>query len=176
LHGLLRPEGRLLNHGISRPSGPAPLKDRSFINRYVFPDGELHEVGRVVSVLQGVGFEVRDVESLREHYARTLRAWVTNLEARWDDAVALAGAPRARVWRLYMAGCARNFEEGRTMIHQVLGVRDAADGTSGMPPSRESWYSGGRVPPLRAGARAAGAATSANGAAKASWSSSPAPG
>jgi cyclopropane-fatty-acyl-phospholipid synthase len=140
LFGLLRPEGRLLNHGISRPAGPAPLEQRSFINRYVFPDGELHEVGRVASVLQESGFEVRDVESLREHYARTLRCWVTNLEAHWDEAVALVGAPRARVWRLYMAGSARNFEAGRTMIHQVLGVRQGPHGQSGMPATRRSWY------------------------------------
>ncbi len=88
----LKPEGRLLNHGISRPAGPAALTPRSFIDRYVFPDGELHEVGRVISMLQEVGFEVRDAESLREHYARTLQAWVDNLEAAWDEAVAVAGA------------------------------------------------------------------------------------
>ena len=140
LAGVLRPGGRLLNHGISRPAGPAPLSPRSFMNRYVFPDGELHEVGRVVSVLQDVGLEVRDVESLREHYAATLRAWVANLEHHWDDAVAQVGAPRARIWRLYMAGCAVNFEEGRTMIHQVLGIRQGAQGRSGMPMTRRQWY------------------------------------
>jgi len=140
LHGVLRPGGRLLNHGISRPAGPSDLKERSFINRYVFPDGELHEVGRVVSVLQESGLEVRDVEALREHYALTLRAWVTNLEAHWDEAVRLVGPGRARVWRLYMAGCALNFEEGRTLIHQVLGVRPQPSGVSGMPATRRPWY------------------------------------
>jgi cyclopropane-fatty-acyl-phospholipid synthase len=137
---LLTPEGRLLNHAISRPAGPAALEPRSFINRYVFPDGELHEVGGVVTALQETGFEVRDVESLREHYARTLRCWVANLEAQWDQAVALVGAPRARIWRLYMAGCARNFEDGRTTIHQVLAVRQGAEGTSGMAATRRPWY------------------------------------
>src|SRR5581483_9705185 len=92
LFHVLRPGGRLLNHGISRPAGPPALTPRGFINRYVFPDGELHEVGSVVSVLQESGFEVRDVESLREHYARTLRCWVDNLETHWDEAVAEAGA------------------------------------------------------------------------------------
>jgi len=140
LFHVLRPGGRLLNHGISRPAGPAALTPRGFINRYVFPDGELHEVGSVVSVLQESGFEVRDVESLREHYARTLRCWVDNLETHWDEAVAEAGAARARIWRLYMAGTAVNFEEGRTMIHQVLGVRQGANGQSGMPATRRSWY------------------------------------
>jgi cyclopropane-fatty-acyl-phospholipid synthase len=91
-------------------------------------------------VLQEVGFEVRDVESLREHYAATLRAWVANLEENWDEAVAAVGLSRARIWRLYMAGCAVNFEEGRTMIHQVLGVRQGARGRSGMAPTRRGWY------------------------------------
>ena len=91
-------------------------------------------------MLQEVGFEVRDAESLREHYGRTLRAWVANLEANWDEAVASAGPARARIWRLYMAGCAVNFEQGRTMIHQVLGVRQGPRGASGMPGTRRSWY------------------------------------
>jgi cyclopropane-fatty-acyl-phospholipid synthase len=135
LHRLLRPGGRLLNHGISRPTGRerARLPSRSFINRYVFPDGELHEVGRVVSITQDAGFEVRHVESLREHYALTLRHWVDNLERNWDEAVAEAGEGRARVWRLYMAGSATNFEAGRTQIHQVLSVPRDDDGKSGLP-------------------------------------------
>jgi cyclopropane-fatty-acyl-phospholipid synthase len=136
LFGLLRPEGRLLNHAISRPPGPSPLDKKSFIERYVFPDGELHEVGTVVSAMQQDGLEVRDVESLREHYARTLRSWVNNLETNWDDAVAAVGEARARVWRLYMAGSAMNFEAGRTSIHQVLGVKTDASGRSGMPHTR----------------------------------------
>jgi cyclopropane-fatty-acyl-phospholipid synthase len=86
--------------------------------------------------MQAAGFEVRDVESLREHYARTLRAWVANLEANWDEAVRLVGEGRARVWLLYMAASAVNFEQGRTAIHQVLGVRAHPDGRSEMPPTR----------------------------------------
>ncbi|HEY3701717.1 MAG TPA: cyclopropane-fatty-acyl-phospholipid synthase family protein [Acidimicrobiales bacterium] len=135
LYRLLRPEGRLLNHGISRP-GPSGLARTSFINRYVFPDGELHEVGTVVSAAQAQHFEVRDVESLREHYARTLRKWVANLESGWDRAVGLVGASRARVWRLYMAGSALNFEAARTSIHQVLAVKGGPRGESGMPLTR----------------------------------------
>ncbi len=133
LAALVRPGGRVLNHAISRPPGPAAIGDRSFVGRYVFPDGELLEVGRVVSAMQDAGLEVRDVESLREHYALTLRAWVANLEAGWDEAVRLVGGARARVWRLYMAGSAVGFEQGRTSIHQVLGVRPHPDGTSAMP-------------------------------------------
>jgi cyclopropane-fatty-acyl-phospholipid synthase len=133
LYSLLRPGGRLLNHGISRPPGHAArFGHRTFIDRYVFPDGELHEVGRVVSAIQDAGFEVRHVESLREHYALTLRRWVANLENAWDDAVAEVGKARARIWRLYMAGAARNFEAGRHQIHQVLAVRSDG-GHSGFP-------------------------------------------
>ncbi len=134
LHRLLRPAGRLLNHGISRPEPTrrTAFASSSFIDRYVFPDGELHEVGSVVSSLHGTDFEVRHLESLREHYALTLRQWVANLEASWDEAVAEVGAPRARIWRLYMAASALNFESNRNQIHQVLATRTEA-GTSGMP-------------------------------------------
>jgi cyclopropane-fatty-acyl-phospholipid synthase len=134
LRRLLRPGGRLLNHGISRPpnAGRTRFRPNGFIDRYVFPDGELHEVGSVVSTIQRSGLEVRHLESLREHYALTLRAWVRNLEASWDDAVAEVGSGRARVWRLYMAASALNFEAGRTQVHQVLAVR-LDGGRSGVP-------------------------------------------
>ena len=138
LYALLRPGGRLLNHGISRPpGGKAAISRGGFIYRYVFPDGELHEAGRVVSIMQQAGFEVRHVESLREHYAKTLRHWVANLEANWDEAVTLVGEARARIWRLYMAGSAVNFEADQTQIHQVLGVKPD-NGHSGMP-LRPGW-------------------------------------
>ena len=109
------------------------------MGRYVFPDAALQEVGTVVTAMARAGLEVRDVESLREHYARTLRAWVANLEARWDDAQQLVGPGRARVWRLYLAGCALGFEQGRTSIHQVLAVRPDAAGRSAMPATRSSF-------------------------------------
>jgi cyclopropane-fatty-acyl-phospholipid synthase len=125
VHRLSAPGARFLNHAISRPPGAPPgFARRSFVQRYVFPDGELHEVGSVVSAMQAAGFEARHSEDLREHYALTLRAWVANLEEHWDEAVALAGAGRARVWRLYMAGSAAGFEAGRIAVHQVLGLRD----------------------------------------------------
>jgi cyclopropane-fatty-acyl-phospholipid synthase len=139
LHALLRPGGRLLNHGIAKPAGSRPpIRRSTFVGRYVFPDGELHEVGAVVSAIQKAGFEVRHSESLREHYALTLRAWVRNLEARWDDAVGEVGAARARIWRLYMAGSALGFEAGRLQVHQVLAVRP--DGSlSAMPLAPGRW-------------------------------------
>lgn len=140
LWALLKPEGRLLNHGISKPPGRARLSRNSFAERYVFPDGELHEVGTVVSAMQAKGFEVRDVESLREHYGKTLRAWVANLESNWDEAQRLVGPARARVWRLYMAASAINFEHARNSLHQVLAVKTGPDGSSGMDATRARWF------------------------------------
>jgi cyclopropane-fatty-acyl-phospholipid synthase len=139
LHRLLRPQGRLLNHAIARrPSkGRAAVHPRGFIHRYVFPDGELLEVGSAVSAMQRAGFEVRHEENLREHYARTLRQWVANLEHRWDEAVGLTSEARARIWRLYMAGSAVLFDAGEIQIHQVLATRSDG-GRSGMP-RRPGW-------------------------------------
>lgn len=141
LRNLLHPHGRLLNHAISSVGG-SKLPSRSFVGRYVFPDGELIDVGEVVLAMQQAGFEVRDVESLREHYARTLRCWVRNLEERWDDAVREVGAPRARVWRLYMAGSVVGFEDGGIGLHQVLGVVPDQHGASNMPRTRDGWATG----------------------------------
>jgi cyclopropane-fatty-acyl-phospholipid synthase len=135
---LLRPEGRLLNHAISSVGG-SRIGPRSFIGRYVFPDGELIDVGRVALGMEEAGFEVRDVESLREHYAKTLRAWVDNLQRHWDAAVAEVGVRRARVWQLYMAASANGFEDGGISIHQVLGVVPGPEGGSGMPATRSAW-------------------------------------
>jgi cyclopropane-fatty-acyl-phospholipid synthase len=135
---LLGPEGRLLNHAISSEGG-SRIGPRTFIGRYVFPDGELIDVGRTVLMMEQAGFEVRDVESLREHYAKTLRAWVANLQQHWDTAVADVGVRRARVWQLYMAASANGFEDGGISIHQVLGVVPGPDGRSGMPPTRSDW-------------------------------------
>jgi cyclopropane-fatty-acyl-phospholipid synthase len=135
LFDLVRPGGRVVNHGIARPAGGrgrARFARRGFIDRYVFPDGELHEVGSVVSRMQQAGFEARHVEGLREHYALTLRAWVRNLEQHWTRAVAEVGDGRARVWRLYMAASAVGFEDSMLQIHQVLAVRTER-GASGMP-------------------------------------------
>jgi len=137
----LKPGGRLLNHQISaiRPAPPAARRRRSFIDAYVFPDGELVSLGTTVTLLEQAGFEVRDVQALREHYARTLRAWVANLESEWPAAVRLAGAGRARVWRLYMAASALAFEQARIGVNQVLCVKAHRDGGSDMPATRSGW-------------------------------------
>lgn len=131
--------GRLLNHAISRPAGTAPINPNSFMGRYVFPDAEIQEVGSVISAMQRQSLEVRDVESLREHYARTTRAWVTNLEDQWDQAVTMIGLAKARIWQLYLAGSALGFEASRISVHQVLAVKTDREGKSGMPATRESF-------------------------------------
>ena len=155
LFDLLRPGGRFLNHAIGRPVSfdadpqPSAISEATrqmqialgmrgpskigspFMERYVFPDGELHEVGTMVSMFQAHGFEVRHLESLREHYEITLRHWVDNLVKRFDEAVEEVGEQRARVWRLYMAGSAVGFERHHLEIHQVLCVKPL-EGKSGL--------------------------------------------
>ena len=139
LHGRLRPGGRLLNHCITRPDNSEPAARRTgFINRYVFPDGELESPGYLISLMHDTGFEVRHEENLREHYAKTLAAWCANLDAHWREAVAEVGAGTARVWRLYMAGSRLGFERNVVQLHQVLGAKLTGDGTSGMP-LRPDW-------------------------------------
>ncbi|MGA5564512.1 class I SAM-dependent methyltransferase [Streptomyces platensis] len=141
LHSLLKPGGRLLNHQIAR----RPVADEEayhvdeFIDRYVFPDGELAPVGRTVGQLEEAGFEVRDVEAIREHYALTLRSWVANLERHWDEAARLTSPGRARVWRLYMAASALSFERNRIGVNQVLAVRTPESGVSGAPLRARDW-------------------------------------
>ena len=125
LAALVRPGGRVLNHGIVRLR-PAPRSQRTFIARYVFPDGELHPLSAVVTAFERAGLEVRDVEALREHYPHTLRAWSRNLARHRDAAIAQGGAERERVWRLYMAGATLAFERGEIGVFQTLAVRPGA--------------------------------------------------
>ncbi len=134
----LRPEGRLLNHTITRASNRQRHRAGSFIDRYVFPDGELEGPGTIVSAMHDHGFEARHEENLREHYAMTLREWGRNLDAGWEEAVREVGERKARVWRLYMAASRVGFDRNRIELHQVLGVRTTAGGRSGMP-LRPDW-------------------------------------
>ncbi len=139
LLGKLKVGGRLLNHCITRPDNAEPaIRKEGFINRYVFPDGELEGPGYLISLMHDTGFEVRHEENLREHYAKTLAAWSHNLDAHWHEAVKEVGQGTARVWRLYMAGSRLGFDRNHIELHQVLGVRLHADGTSGMP-LRPDW-------------------------------------
>ncbi|GGP85811.1 SAM-dependent methyltransferase [Streptosporangium pseudovulgare] len=134
LYGKLVPGGRLLNHCITRPTGTEKtFNGGGFINRYVFPDGELESVGHLIREMEDTGFEIHHEENLREHYARTLRHWCDNLDAHWDEAVAEVGRGTARVWRLYMAGCIVGFERNKVQLHQVLGVKLGPQGKSGVP-------------------------------------------
>ena len=139
LRSRLRDGGRLLNHSITRPDNRHPGIPRAgFINRYVFPDGELTGSGTLVGVMQDEGLEVRHEENLREHYAMTCRDWVDNLSANWDQAVAEVGLGTARVWALYLAGSQLSFERNRIQLHQILGVKVPADGNAQFP-LRPTW-------------------------------------
>jgi cyclopropane-fatty-acyl-phospholipid synthase len=140
LYGKLRPGGRLLNHCITQPTPNGPKRMDPFINRYVFPDGQLHGIGRLVTEMNTAGFEIRHEENLREHYARTLAGWCANLDRHWDVAVREIGDQRARVWRLYMAACQLGFERNNIQLHQLLGVQVGNQAASGMP-LRPNWGS-----------------------------------
>jgi cyclopropane-fatty-acyl-phospholipid synthase len=139
LNGKLKTGGRMLNHCITRPDNTGPsIYEDGFINRYVFPDGELEGPGWLAGAMNDNGFEIRHEENLREHYSKTLKAWCANLDAHWDEAVEEVGQGTARVWRLYMAGCVLGFDRNVVQLHQILGVKLAKDGTSGMP-LRPDW-------------------------------------
>jgi cyclopropane-fatty-acyl-phospholipid synthase len=139
LNGKLKVGGRMLNHCITRPDNTGPsIRKEGFINRYVFPDGELEGPGWLMGVMNDHGFEIRHEENLREHYAKTLAGWCDNLDAHWDEAVEEVGQGTARVWRLYMAGSRLGFDRNVVQLHQILGVKLRADGTSDMP-LRPDW-------------------------------------
>ncbi len=138
---LLRPLGLFLNHAIARPGWLPSSKDRdTFSNRFVFPDSELVPVSLSSRVAEETGFEVRDVESLREHYALTLRCWVRRLESRHDQALRHVDEATYRVWRLFMSGSAHGFESGRLNVYQTLLVKPGPGGESGLPLTREDLY------------------------------------
>ncbi len=137
----LRPGGRLLNHCITRPDTiHVPRVKRGFIDRYIFPDGELTGVGKIISEAQNAGLEVRHAENLREHYALTCAAWCRNLVRNWDACVAEVGLATAKVWGLYLAGSRLGFETREVELHQVLAARPHDTGASDMP-LRPTWLS-----------------------------------
>lgn len=146
----------MLNHCITRPSNRRRHRPGPFIDRYVFPDGELQGPGTVIGAMHDHGLEVRHAENLREPYAITLAHWAANLERSWGKAVAEIGERRARAWRLYIAASRVGFALGRVQVHQMLGVRTTAGGRSGMPlrsdwehrfPSFDATPTNGRVDP-----------------------------
>ncbi|WP_209648633.1 class I SAM-dependent methyltransferase [Kibdelosporangium banguiense] len=131
LFRLLKPEGRLVLQQMSR--GAVAPGGGAFIETYIAPDMTMRPIGSTLNHLAGAGFEIRDVQAMREHYVWTCRAWASTLEERWQDAVALVGPEQARVWRLYLAGGALAFAENRMGVDQIVAVRTTVDGRSGMP-------------------------------------------
>ncbi|MCG2634837.1 MAG: class I SAM-dependent methyltransferase, partial [Gammaproteobacteria bacterium] len=138
---LLKPGGLFLNHGITQESEGWDRKNPStaFINRYVFPDGELDLVSNVQRAMERGKFEILDVEALRPHYALTLRHWVQRLEARRDEALQHVSEATYRIWRLYMAASALSFEEGDIGVYQIL-VSRRAGGCYPAPLTRRDVY------------------------------------
>jgi len=137
---LLKPGGVFLNHGIASRATDKPQSGLTFSNTYVFPDGELTPINVTLHAAEESGFEVRDVESLREHYALTLRQWVKRLEAQHDQALQFVDEPTYRVWRLFMSGSAYGFSTGRHNVYQTLLVKPDQQGLSGLPWRRADWY------------------------------------
>lgn len=135
---MLTPEGVFLNHGIARSATTPPAKD-SFIDRYVFPDGELVPLGRVLEIAESVGFEVRDVDNLRFHYERTLRMWVENMQKNAQTLLTTVSEKTYRIWLLYMAGSADAFERGNIELYQVLFGRRPCKPAQPLH-TRENWY------------------------------------
>jgi cyclopropane-fatty-acyl-phospholipid synthase len=137
LHSRLRPRGRALVQQMSR--GPQAPGGGAFIETYIAPDMHMRPLGDTVNLLEGAGLEVRHTESMREDYARSIRAWEQTLEERWEEFVALAGEETARVWRLYLVGGALAFEERRMGVDQILAVRPDARGDSGVTDKPFAW-------------------------------------
>ncbi len=135
---LLRPGGVFLNHGISY-SATYQRRGPSFVDRYVFPDGDLLPISTSLKAAELSGFELRDIESLREHYALTLHHWVRRLQSHADEARQITSDTTYRIWRLYMAGAAHGFRSGRLNLYQTL-LAKPVDGRSGLPLTRDDWY------------------------------------
>jgi cyclopropane-fatty-acyl-phospholipid synthase len=143
IHALLKHGGLVLNHGITSSdidSRWIGLGAGEFIDRYVFPEGELPHLSLVLKEMAAAGFEVTDAESLRRHYARTCDAWASALEANIERAVRLAGEKRVRIWRIYLAGCAYGFAQGWTNVYQLLACKAAPGGDAQLPPTRDYVY------------------------------------
>ncbi|HVK55778.1 MAG TPA: cyclopropane-fatty-acyl-phospholipid synthase family protein [Burkholderiales bacterium] len=139
---LLKPGGVVMNHGITTESfdGKRASTGGDFIERYIFPGGELTHISKVLELMARQGFEVLDVESLRRHYAQTLWHWVNNLEANQQTARRLVGEEKYRSWRAYLGGFAYAFEQRWDNIYQILAVKPFADGRIGYPMTRQHVY------------------------------------
>ena len=149
VHDLLKPGGLFLNHAIGEGPRYRPSQGPSFINEYVFPDTDLPPIRAITTDAEAAGFEVRDVENLREHYALTLRHWGRRLAARHEEALQYVNEPTYRVWRLYMAGSAHAFEYGGLALYQTLLAKLPASGQLGLPLTRRAWYEQNREMPCQ---------------------------
>jgi cyclopropane-fatty-acyl-phospholipid synthase len=136
---LLKPGGVFLNHGIGRAGNRPKPTEPTFTDVYVFPDGEMIPISDMLGCAERAGFEVRDIENLREHYFLTLCHWLRRLEGCAEQARSLVGELKYRIWRLYLAGSAYYFQSGKLDLYQSMLVKNA-DGGSGMPLTREDWY------------------------------------
>lgn len=137
---LLKPGGVFLNHAIGRAGYRAPSGQPTFTDLYVFPDGELVPIGRLLSMAEDAQFETRDVENLREHYTLTLNRWLRRLENHSEEARRIVGEEKYRIWRLYLAGSEYYFKTARLDLYQTVLVKNDKGG-SGLPLHREDWYS-----------------------------------
>jgi cyclopropane-fatty-acyl-phospholipid synthase len=140
---LLNDDGLVLNHGITSSDVDSREIGRgagTFIDRYVFPDGELPHVSLALREMAAAGLEVADVESLRRHYARTCHEWADRLEASRSRAIAIAGDKRFRIWSIYLAGCAYGFAEGWINIYQALARKDKRSAVNPLPLTRDYMY------------------------------------
>jgi cyclopropane-fatty-acyl-phospholipid synthase len=136
----LKDGGLFLNHGITQQSRDGKgYRVSGFMDRYVFPDGDLVSVDATLRGAEAAGFEIRDVENLREHYARTLRAWYTNLDTKRDDIIAATDERTFRIWKIYMAGSALNFWRGQMGLIQTL-LAKAENGPGPVPATRRDLY------------------------------------
>ena len=137
---MLKPGGVFLNHGIAKKANEELTHGSGFIETYVFPDGELAPISQTLAAVEEADFEVRDLESLREHYVLTLRHWVRRLESHHEPALEYVDEPTFRVWRLYMAASAHMFSTGKINVYQALLVKPDSQGHSGLPLTRADWY------------------------------------
>jgi cyclopropane-fatty-acyl-phospholipid synthase len=128
---MLEPTGRLVLQQMSR--GAVAPGGGAFIETYIAPDMTMRPIGSTLNHLATAGFEIRDVEAMREHYVLTCRAWSDTLEERWPEIAGLVGEEQARIWRLYLAGGALAFAENRMGVDQIVAVRTTVDGHSAMP-------------------------------------------
>jgi cyclopropane-fatty-acyl-phospholipid synthase len=140
-YAALKPGGAFLNHAIGESVAARPdNRDGSFIDHYVFPDSDIPPIPPLLQAAASAGFEIRDVENLREHYALTLRHWLNRLDAHHAEALALVDEATFRIWRLYLAGSAYGFRRGQLAVYQTLLTKSDEEGRTNLPLTRDDWY------------------------------------